>query len=197
MPNGPLGKLTLCQLSHSRPGGQPSSRAASMRSRHDGSNEEAEERRRRHVRAPVCLAMPMCTGDDTAPSPFVDVSEGDLGHTIGCQPACPSVERPMTGRGASTYGPLHGRPKRSPQQERDRPMSTGKDYTAITEDELDTEAHSLTRNDNETIVDDKSDVEGHRLAASDNEVIVEGMRRFDPQDDNELAGLGAPTIRAR
>ena len=76
-------------------------------------------------------------------------------------------------------------------------MSTDKEYAAITEDELDTEAHSLTRNDNETIVDDKSDVEGHRLATNDSEVIVEGMRRFDPQDDNELAGLGAPTIRAR
>ena len=76
-------------------------------------------------------------------------------------------------------------------------MSTGKDYAPITEDELDTEGHALTRNDNETIVADELDVEGHRLAANDNEVIVEGMRRFDPEDDNELAGLGAPTLRAR
>jgi hypothetical protein len=54
----------------------------------------------------------------------------------------------------------------------------------------------LAGNDNETIVEDELDTEAHRLAGNDNETIVEGLRRVDPEEDNDETGaLGARRLR--
>jgi hypothetical protein len=84
------------------------------------------------------------------------------------------------------------------QQTRDhrRFRLAANDNETIVEDALDTEAHRLATNDNETIVEDELDTEAHRLAGNDNETIVEGLRRVDPDEDNDETGaLGARRLR--
>jgi hypothetical protein len=87
--------------------------------------------------------------------------------------------------------------QQQPRDHRRFRLATNDNETVI--DELDVEGNSLTRNDTETLVvdDDEYDTEGHRLAANDNEITAEGMRRLQPDDDEELTAPGLRRDRAR